>query len=704
MAFASVAATALTSGTTAGTSHAINLPTGIVSGSRVTVAMGINNAPTVTLPGGWTSVADIASPGSLARGVFIYRDCDGSEGSTITITLSASSRITAVAERWTGHDASTAPAAATAAGAAGTTYDPPNVAPSWGAEDTVFGVVAAIDGTGVTTHSSYPANYTDGQQFVNDAATSSACTAYARRQLNAASDDPGTGSISNSREKGIITFAIRPSGAGGAAALAGTIAAAGTFAGNLSTEKPLAGTIAASATLAGDLTVVQPAALAGTIAAVATLSGDLSVVVGASLAGNIVCASVFAGNLTVPTTAQLAGHIAALSVLQGQLARPPDRPVISAIGTAIIEVLGPPSTFSKWGTATWGHATSDWVDFSWQDVTPQSLNATIRWGVVDNPVGVLSVPQADTFDVHTYDPFRRLDPSNPMSVLATVLKPGTRVRIRYAGTLSRTVRYGVIDEIRYSLDTKQGFLRAVGKQAQLQESKPVILHPQGGLKTRVETVLGESGVTGIEVVADWAPIDNPDIGGSLEEGVSAWQWIDTSALDALVAVWFDNNEKLRMRKWDSPVNNGLKVGGNVGIPVEDVETSAVVDGLFSKVVTFDENDLAQEIYAQDDEALALRGHAIYRRDRPIPQAQLWANAVMADRGTGVRQYRLGILRPVEEDQLIKLIEAGMNEEVEITVNAVDPILQVTGIILGGSFGIDPIGGWSAGLITYIPQQ
>lgn len=99
------------------------------------------------------------------------------------------------------------PEIGTAATGASTLPNPPTLTPSWGAADTLWLVVAGA--SGAVTASAYPTNYTDG----NDDATSSgtaASIASARRALNAATEDPGTFTISASTNWVAQTLAVRP--------------------------------------------------------------------------------------------------------------------------------------------------------------------------------------------------------------------------------------------------------------------------------------------------------------------------------------------------------------------------------------------------------------------------------------------------------------------------------------------------------------
>ena len=105
--FAVVAATATTDYSADQTSHAINLPSGITAGDLLLLwfTMDGTTGNTITTPTGWTleEATNVASPGDL--GYLFSRTADGSEGSTVTVTTSASQSSSAIALRIENWDA-----------------------------------------------------------------------------------------------------------------------------------------------------------------------------------------------------------------------------------------------------------------------------------------------------------------------------------------------------------------------------------------------------------------------------------------------------------------------------------------------------------------------------------------------------------------------------------------------------------------------
>lgn len=196
---------------TAVTTHVLNLPSGIVSGNLLVLVFHVVGNTTITTPTGWTSVLNTADTTTQRTAIF-YRIADGTEGSTVSVTTSASVRCEYRSLRFTGAHGSTVPEASAAAYASSNAPDPPSLDPTgWGTEDTLwYAIEAGNDATKTVT--TYPTNYTGGVQHTSTGGTPGQL-ALASRNLNAASADPGAFTLSSgggSRTVG-ITLAIRPS-------------------------------------------------------------------------------------------------------------------------------------------------------------------------------------------------------------------------------------------------------------------------------------------------------------------------------------------------------------------------------------------------------------------------------------------------------------------------------------------------------------
>lgn len=171
------------------TSQAVLLPTGIVSGDRCIICLGARDASGVfTWPADWTEIPGGEGVNGLTLGNG-YRDCDGSEGTTITVTLAGASKAAWTAYRISGHDPGTAPQQGTFATGSSATPNPPNVTAAWGSDDNLF--LAVFAGSHIGDSIVAPTNYTN-LLHADSSSTNVISTSSAQRQLTAASDDPGT--------------------------------------------------------------------------------------------------------------------------------------------------------------------------------------------------------------------------------------------------------------------------------------------------------------------------------------------------------------------------------------------------------------------------------------------------------------------------------------------------------------------------------
>lgn len=219
MAFPPVAATNSGSQTANSTTHTINLPTGIAAGNLLLVFFsndGLATASVTTPASGWTELGTQLMLSDSARLTVFYRVADGAEGSTITITTSATEQSTHVSYRITGQHASTVPEFASfTPGSSTSNPDPPSLNPSgWDVEDTLWIAVAAWDNNLDRDGTGYPTNYSSNQIWV-DGGTGNAPIMVATRNNAAASEDPGTFTISGNEQWGAATIAVRPAAGAG---------------------------------------------------------------------------------------------------------------------------------------------------------------------------------------------------------------------------------------------------------------------------------------------------------------------------------------------------------------------------------------------------------------------------------------------------------------------------------------------------------
>lgn len=204
MAFPAVEATSA-GHTASGTSHAITLASGLVNGELcIACIMGDTNVTAWAWPAGWTELFDtLGSSGTLSCS---YRFADGTEGGSVTATSTGTATATYNTYRISGQHASSAPEVGTSATGSSTTPDPPSVTASWGAEDNLWLPVLGTPNN--NTSGSAPTSYTNLLQ--GDSSSGQNCWS-ARRSLNAATEDPGTFTMSGGGGWITNTVVVRPS-------------------------------------------------------------------------------------------------------------------------------------------------------------------------------------------------------------------------------------------------------------------------------------------------------------------------------------------------------------------------------------------------------------------------------------------------------------------------------------------------------------
>jgi hypothetical protein len=191
----------------AGSPQNITLPT-YSAGDRVFVVANFlrgSSTFTVTNPTGWNVLASDDNFNTHNYGRIYWRDMDGSEGTTVAVTLSANAAVSAIAfaiqNYRTGQNPEKSVLAQSGSSAA---PDPASLTPSWGDDDDLWLAIIYTDGANV---SAYPTNYSYFQQ--EDNAQSNRLTAVAARQLKAASEDPGAYTLDAAHITRAYTVAVR---------------------------------------------------------------------------------------------------------------------------------------------------------------------------------------------------------------------------------------------------------------------------------------------------------------------------------------------------------------------------------------------------------------------------------------------------------------------------------------------------------------
>ena len=385
-------------------------------------------------------------------------------------------------------------------------------------------------------------------------------------------------------------------------------------------------------------------------------------------------------------------------------------PPLPAIGRARIEIFSVAEGSAKWDEALWDR--SVWPKVDWRDITPQSMVAKVTWGA-DDPSGVLTVPAAGSWSIDTYDPQRLLDPSNGSSQYAVAIRPGKPIRLTYINEASeiKVVRQGLIDEISYNLTTKKGALRGTDQVqllvgAHLPEGQHTDPNMPNTLRARARYVIAKSGLALLVPVEPDDP-ENPDppVGKVIERDATVWNIILTAAYDALYATWMDRLGHLRFRSFGNPRDNGFQAGGADGIPISDMATQGSLQGVFTRVRTFDNSvSPGQPVEAFDADKASIYGDILLEREQQVPNERVWVDSVLADRAGASLQYSPGTLYPQTEDALESILDIGMIDIAHLVVESATPTLDVAARVLGGTVAADTGTGWTAELVTYIPAK
>ena len=225
MAFPVVAGSIATEEQTAVAQPTINLPGSIAAGDLLLIFLHFaGDDDSITLSG-WTQLfhrffgASDLNLGADDRHYCWYRQADGTEGGSIASTSAdpTTGKTAALAWRITGAElvATQAPEASPPATNVGsTTPDPPDFSPTGGAKDYLWLWVGGWQNEQTSPPAGNPTNYASNiigaSTGTGGIAATNGRAASASRELNAASEDPPSWTISASGPWAAYTFAIHP--------------------------------------------------------------------------------------------------------------------------------------------------------------------------------------------------------------------------------------------------------------------------------------------------------------------------------------------------------------------------------------------------------------------------------------------------------------------------------------------------------------
>jgi hypothetical protein len=187
----------------------VDLPASLVAGNLLLMLLSLHQTSgrDSSAPSGWTELFDVTGPGNLREFSAYYRMSDGMEGASVNVAINGSVTLWATnVYQMSGASGNIEAATDSAANSA---PDSPNLAPTWGSKKTLWiSACSARDNAGATITAA-PANYTN--LLASPDATED-LTASARRELEAASENPGAFSQTGVfNDWAAATIAIEPS-------------------------------------------------------------------------------------------------------------------------------------------------------------------------------------------------------------------------------------------------------------------------------------------------------------------------------------------------------------------------------------------------------------------------------------------------------------------------------------------------------------
>lgn len=186
-----------------------DLPAGIVDGDRL--LMFYSGVVFPTTPTGWTQIGTLGGSTGAPRTRIFARDADGTEGASVSIDTGGFRGVSITYRLSNCHAIANFELSTVDGGASLPTLnpDPPNEAASFGPDNILW--IAAVFGRGQNVDvTAIPSNYTDGVHQAGTGGTSTASAGSARRELNAAAENPGTFTWDTSVDWGGCTVAIGP--------------------------------------------------------------------------------------------------------------------------------------------------------------------------------------------------------------------------------------------------------------------------------------------------------------------------------------------------------------------------------------------------------------------------------------------------------------------------------------------------------------
>ena len=354
-------------------------------------------------------------------------------------------------------------------------------------------------------------------------------------------------------------------------------------------------------------------------------------------------------------------------------------------GKATVEIYVHDPEGFKWDEATWDDA--EWAASGWQDVTPQSIDVLIRWGVADASLGILSVPDADSWAINFLDPGRKLDPANIESPFYGDLAPFLPVRVNLDGY---TVRTGIAEAIGHDwvaprLDETGdvipgtgldgGYMRVTNNIARMANATvPHDTELSNTLVARAVDALAACGLSDITVLplaSDPALVAWTDTGTDQ----TAWDWLKESCQQVLYQPYIDRHNQLGFREYLAPL---IRV-----TELTDADMTAL-----ASIVNYQSN---YSVVTAGAETRALTPTPIYgkrtfKRDT-TPDDATWAQAVLDDRSLTSLRWIPGETYTTTPLRSHELADVRAVEVITLRNDSTDPPVLADVIVLGGQIRI-----------------
>lgn len=203
------------------TNHIVSMPATCASGKLLLVVFITDGTESIGWPGSWVELP-LQTSGINPSGAVGYLVSTGAEaGGTITVTTGTTESSSHISLCISGHldPATQAPELSSwSAPGATVTPDPPSLTPTGGAKDYLWIAVSAQD-NGAKSVSAYPTNYDSNQIIAPAGDNTTTRVALATRELNAASEDPGTFTWSGVADNPTLALTIAVHPAASAAAI-----------------------------------------------------------------------------------------------------------------------------------------------------------------------------------------------------------------------------------------------------------------------------------------------------------------------------------------------------------------------------------------------------------------------------------------------------------------------------------------------------